>query len=71
VELASREVGIVVARGVRADLPQVVCPRWTDASALQAAARRDTGNSAYRVTRSIPAVTINAGLDHDRLLSLS
>lgn len=71
VELASREIGIVVARGVRADLPQVVCPRWTDASALQAAARRDTGNSAYRVTRSIPAVTINAGLDHDRLLSLS
>lgn len=70
VELANGELGIVVARGVRADLPRVASLRGADGSVMMDPPLRDAAKNAHRVTRSLLASEVNVHLNHDKLIGL-
>jgi HD-GYP domain-containing protein (c-di-GMP phosphodiesterase class II) len=70
VALANQEVGIVVGRGSRADLPRVASLRAADGRPLPGPALRDTNTSMYRVTRSLPATEVNLVPNHELMVSM-
>jgi hypothetical protein len=70
VALANQEVGIVVSRGSRADLPRVASLRGTDGRPLPAPALRDTSSSTHRVVRSLPATEVNLVPNHELMISM-
>lgn len=70
VALANQEVGIVVGRGSRADLPRVASLRAADGRLLPGPALRDTNTSMYRVTRSLPATEVNLVPNHELMISM-
>jgi HD-GYP domain-containing protein (c-di-GMP phosphodiesterase class II) len=70
VALANQEVGIVVGRGSRADLPRVASLRGADGRPLPGPALRDTNTSMYRVTRSLPATEVNLVPNHELMISM-
>ena len=70
VELASGEVGIVVARGVRADLPRVASLRGADGNMMMTPMLRDAVKTPHRVARSVLANEVNVRLSHDKLIGL-
>ena len=70
VELANGEIGIVVARGVRADLPRVASLRSADGNVFMSPMLRDAVKNTYRVARSVPATEVNVRLNHDKLIAL-
>jgi HD-GYP domain-containing protein (c-di-GMP phosphodiesterase class II) len=71
VALANQEVGIVVSRGSRADLPRVASLRGTDGRPLPAPALRDTNSSMHRVVRSLPATEVNLVPNHELMISMT
>ena len=70
VELANGEVGIVVARGVRADLPRVASLRGADGAVMMSPVLRDAVKTPHRVARSVLASEVNVRLNHDKLIGL-
>ena len=70
VELANGELGIVVARGVRADLPRVASLRGADGNMMMTPMLRDTVKTPHRVARSVLANEVNVRLSHDKLIGL-
>ncbi len=70
VSLANQEVGIVISRGSRADLPRVASLRGADGRPLPAAALRDTNTSMHRVIRSLPATEVNVVPNHELMISM-
>jgi HD-GYP domain-containing protein (c-di-GMP phosphodiesterase class II) len=70
VVLANQEVGIVVSRGLRADLPRVASLRGADGRPLPAPALRDTSANTYRVIRSVPATEVNLVPNHEIMMSM-
>jgi hypothetical protein len=70
VSLANQEVGIVISRGSRADLPRVASLRGTDGRPLPAAALRDTNTSMHRVIRSLPSTEVNVVPNHQLMISM-
>ncbi len=70
VSLANQEVGIVISRGSRADLPRVASLRGADGRPLPDAALRDTNTSMYRVIRSLPATEVNLVPNHELMISM-
>jgi HD-GYP domain-containing protein (c-di-GMP phosphodiesterase class II) len=70
VVLANQEVGIVVSRGSRADLPRVASLRGPDGRPLPAPALRDTSANTYRVIRSVPATEVNLVPNHEMMMSM-
>ncbi len=70
VSLANQEVGIVISRGSRADLPRVASLRGTDGRPLLAAALRDTNTSMHRVIRSLPSTEVNVVPNHELMISM-
>lgn len=70
VELASGEVGIVVARGRRANLPYVASLVGASGTPLGVPALRDTIEQRYTVRSAVPAARVRVRPPHDRLLAL-
>ena len=70
VELANGEFGIVVARGVRADLPRVASLRGADGNMMMTPMLRDAVKTPHRVARSVLANEVNVRLSHDKLIAL-
>ena len=70
VALANQEVGIVISRGSRADLPRVASLRGANGQPLPAPALRDTNTSMYRVIRSLRATEVNLVPNHDLMISM-
>jgi hypothetical protein len=70
VELANGETGIVVARGVRADLPRVASLRNADGNVLVNPILRDAVKSSFRVVRSVPSSEVNIRLSYDKLIAM-
>lgn len=70
VELANGETGIVLARGVRADLPRVASLRSGDGNPIMNPILRDAVKANFRVTRSVQANEVNVRLNHDKLISM-
>ena len=70
VELANGEFGVVVARGVRADMPRIASLRNADGSVFMDPLVRDAFKSTYRVARSVPSSEVNVRLNHDKLIAL-
>ena len=70
VALANQEVGIVIARGSRADLPRVASLRGTTGKPLPAPAQRDTNSAEHRVVRSLPATEVNLVPNHELMISM-
>jgi len=70
VELANQELGIVVARGSRPDLPRVVSLREPDGRPLSTPALRDTNSNTYRVARSLSASEVNLVPNHELMISM-
>jgi hypothetical protein len=70
VELANGEFGVVVARGVRADMPRIASLRSADGSVFMDPIVRDAFKNIYRVARSVPSSEVNVRLNHDKLIAL-
>ena len=70
VSLANQEVGIVISRGSRADLPRVASLRAADGRPLPGPALRDTNTSMHRVIRSLPATEVNLVPNHELMISM-
>ena len=70
VELVSGEVGIVVARGRRANLPYVVSLVSASGKPLSEPALRDTIDSRYTVRAAVASHQVKVRPQHDRLLIL-
>ena len=70
VELASGEVGIVVARGRRANLPVVASLVSASGAPLGEPTLRDTIDSRYAVRSAVPSGKIKVRPPHERLLAM-
>ena len=70
VSLANQEVGIVIARGTRADLPRVASLRAANGRPLPAPALRDTNSPEHRVVKSLPATEVNLVPNHEFMISM-
>lgn len=70
VELANGETGIVVARGVRADLPRVASLRNAEGNVFVNPILRDAVKSSFRVVRSVPSSEVNIRLNYDKLIAM-
>jgi hypothetical protein len=70
VELANGEVGIVVARGRRANLPYVASLVSTSGNPLGEPALRDTIESRYNVKAAVAASLVKVRPQHERVLAL-
>jgi HD-GYP domain-containing protein (c-di-GMP phosphodiesterase class II) len=70
VSLANQEVGIVISRGSRADLPRVASLRAADGRPLPGPALRDTNTSMHRVIRSLTATEVNLVPNHELMISM-
>ena len=69
VRLASDETAVVVGRGVRANLPQVVVLVDADGSPARALLRRDTGQAAYAVRGPVSGQAVRVVAPHDLLMA--
>jgi len=70
VELVSGEIGIVVARGRRANLPYVASLVSASGTPLGEPALRDTLDQRHAVRGAVPAHRVKVRPAHDRLLAL-
>jgi HD-GYP domain-containing protein (c-di-GMP phosphodiesterase class II) len=70
VELASGELGIVVARGRRANLPYVASLVSANGSPLGEPALRDTIDRRYAVRSAVPPAQVRVRPPHERLMAL-
>ena len=70
VELANGEIGIVVARGRRANLPYVASLVSTSGNPLGEPALRDTIDSRYNVRAAVAASLVKVRPQHERVLAL-
>jgi HD-GYP domain-containing protein (c-di-GMP phosphodiesterase class II) len=70
VELANGEIGIVVARGRRANLPYVASLVSTSGNPLGEPALRDTIESRYNVKAAVSASLVKVRPQHERVLAL-
>jgi HD-GYP domain-containing protein (c-di-GMP phosphodiesterase class II) len=70
VELASGEIGIVIARGRRANLPVVASLVSASGMALGEPALRDTLDRRYAVRGAVASQGVKVRPQHDRLLAL-
>ena len=70
VELANGEIGIVVARGRRANLPYVASLVSTSGNPLGEPALRDTIDRRYNVKAAVAASQVKVRPQHDRVLAL-
>lgn len=70
VELASGEIGIVVARGRRANLPLVAALVSACGNPLGEPTLRDTLDRRYAVRAAVPAEQVKVRPQHERLLAL-
>ena len=70
VVLANQEVGIVVARGSRADLPRVASLRGSDGRLMPGPSLRDTNSNNHRVIRSLPSTEVNLVPNHELMISM-
>jgi HD-GYP domain-containing protein (c-di-GMP phosphodiesterase class II) len=70
VELASGEVGIVVARGRRANLPLVGTLVGSTGAVLMQPILRDTTESRHAVKGAVASSAVNVRPQHDKLLAL-
>ncbi len=70
VELASGEIGIVVARGRRANLPQVAALVSHSGNLIADPPLRDTMDRRYTAKCAVPAARVRVVPPHDRLLAL-
>ncbi len=69
VELASGEIGIVVARGRRANLPQVAALVSQSGSVIAEPPLRDTMDRRYAAKCAVPPAQVRVIPPHDRLLA--
>jgi HD-GYP domain-containing protein (c-di-GMP phosphodiesterase class II) len=69
VELVNGEIGIVVARGARANLPVVAILIGTDGSPRGNVALRDSNDRRYAVKGAVNAATVRVTPPHDALMS--
>lgn len=70
VELSSGEIGIVVARGRRANLPYVATLVSASGAALGVPALRDTIEQRFAVKGAVPPTNVRVRPPHDRLLAM-
>jgi len=70
VELAGGEIGIVVARGRRANLPHVAALVGASGAPLGVPALRDTVERRYAVKTAIPAARVRVRPPHERLIAM-
>ncbi|MDP3223269.1 MAG: hypothetical protein Q8M96_09045 [Rubrivivax sp.] len=70
VELASGEIGIVVARGRRANLPYVASLVSSSGTPLGEPALRDTLDRRYTVRAAVPPSQVRVRPPHERLLAM-
>ncbi len=70
VELASGEIGIVVARGRRANLPLVASLVSASGNVLMEPAVRDTMDKRYIVKSAVPVDSVKVRPPHERLMAL-
>lgn len=70
VELCSGEIGIVVARGRRANLPQVAALVSRNGSLIAEPMLRDTMDRRYATKAAVPPARVRVVPPHDRLLAL-
>lgn len=70
VELASGEIGIVVARGSRANRPFVGSLVAASGQALGEPALRDTGDPRHAVKAAVAAAAVRVRPPHERLLAM-
>jgi hypothetical protein len=71
VELASGEVGIVVARGQRANLPLVAALVAANGSVYGEPVLRETLDSRHAVKTAVPPQRVKVRFQHDRVLALA
>jgi hypothetical protein len=69
VQLASGEMGVVVARGAKAHTPLVAALRRADGSLLAQPLRRDTQQRAHTVQRGLGTRELRVRVNHHRVLS--
>ena len=69
VELVSGEIGIVVARGARANLPVVAVLIGADGSPRGNVALRDSNDRRYAVKAAVNAATVRVTPPHEALMS--
>lgn len=70
VELASGELGIVISRGRRANLPVVACLVTPSGSAMGEPALRDTVEQRFAVKGAVGVTTVKVRPVHTRVLAL-
>jgi hypothetical protein len=70
VQLNNGEVGVVLARGQRANEPQVAALVGASGLPLNAPVLRDTANASRAVTGSVMPDAIRVRLNHEQLLAL-
>jgi len=70
VELASGEIGIVVARGRRANLPLVASLIGVSGTVLMEPVLRDTLDRRYAVKGVVPSGSVKVRPPHEKLMSL-
>ncbi|HZF80774.1 MAG TPA: hypothetical protein VEZ89_13400 [Rubrivivax sp.] len=70
VELSSGEVGIVLARGRRANLPFVAALVAANGSPLGEPALRDTIDQRYSVKSAVPPAAVKVRPPHERLMAM-
>jgi HD-GYP domain-containing protein (c-di-GMP phosphodiesterase class II) len=70
VELASGEIGIVIARGRRANLPLVASLIGASGNIMMEPALRDTIERRHAVKGAMPSGSVKVRPPHDRLLAL-
>ena len=71
VELASGEVGIVVARGRRANLPLVAALVSASGSVYSEPVPRETLDRRYAVKTAVPPQRVKVRFQHDKVLALA
>jgi hypothetical protein len=69
VQLASGEMGVVVARGAKAHTPVVASLRRADGSLMAQPLRRDTQQRAHAVERGLSTRELRVRVQHQRVLS--
>jgi hypothetical protein len=70
VEMVGGEIGIVVARGRRANLPHVAALISSSGSLIAEPPLRDTLDRRYAVKSAVPPASVKVRPPHERLLSM-
>jgi len=70
VELASGEIGIVIARGRQANLPVVAALVSASGSALHVPAVRETVDKRHAVKCPVPMERVKVRAPHEKLMQL-